>query len=637
MAHFELRWAQLDLARQMETTGFIEDLISLLADSGYNGLLLYLEDRIRTASYPFPAAGEAYSADEIRHIVQYAADRGVEIVPCVATLGHAERFLRHRELEHLAELQGGMKGRFGGTRKQTFCVTHPELYRFLGAYLREVAELFPSRWFHIGLDEFWDYALCPRCKKAMPTREDEGKMFVAHIMKIREIMAQCGKRVMMWSDMFEFYPEAFRMVPRDVVMVDWQYRHDVRGYHGHMLDRDREARLAVNAANGFETVVAPADRTLWNSQSYFEYADGEKGVLGGLLSSWEKNDTFMHRTLPIVVSAGLQMNGMTPDEAFDAMTVKLFGTGDELFRAALKAALNDVSFKHFAGVLESALCTRDYEGLDMAALTACTAMRTVLGSCRKSVASAQGKLCIEDMLDALREKELSLGAKFIVHEILDRGCTAERRRKFAAFRRDLAAYLDRMAERWALLRPGIAPNVFAERRSDLLASLAGLEERLASGAWIGLTATLPDCSGVETVAVAYRAGGQWTDAASGVYKQPDGGAIFCRFIPLKKDFSEPVEAVRLTASGLGGIGINHVEISAGGKRYVPQAVAEVSGLVRDPEYLLEDNTTFAWFGGQSTRRDYFDRAAAEREHAVTLTMREFSVDDIAMERYGKTE
>ena len=89
MANFELRWAQLDLARQMETVESIEDLIALLADSGYNGLLLYLEDRVRTASYPFPAAGEAYTVDEIRHIVRYAAGRGIEVVPCVSTLGHA--------------------------------------------------------------------------------------------------------------------------------------------------------------------------------------------------------------------------------------------------------------------------------------------------------------------------------------------------------------------------------------------------------------------------------------------------------------------------------------------------------------------------------------------------------------------
>ena len=130
MAKFDIRWAQLDVARQMETVEFIEKFIVLLADSGYNGLLLYLEDRIKTASYQLPADNEVYTADDIKRIVKFAAEHNVEVVPCVATLGHAERFLRHKELEHLAELQGDMIGRFGGTRKLSFCVTHPDFYDF---------------------------------------------------------------------------------------------------------------------------------------------------------------------------------------------------------------------------------------------------------------------------------------------------------------------------------------------------------------------------------------------------------------------------------------------------------------------------------------------------------------------------
>ena len=123
MAKFDIRWAQLDVARQMETVEFIEKFIVLLADSGYNGLFLYLEDRIKTASYQLPADNEVYTADDIKRIVKFAAEHNVEVIPCVATLGHAERFLRHKELEHLAELQGDMIGRFGGNRKLSFCVT----------------------------------------------------------------------------------------------------------------------------------------------------------------------------------------------------------------------------------------------------------------------------------------------------------------------------------------------------------------------------------------------------------------------------------------------------------------------------------------------------------------------------------
>ena len=149
----------------------------------------------------------------------------------------------------------------------------------------------------------------------------------------------------------------------------------------------------------------------------------------------------------------------------------------------------------------------------------------------------------------------------------------------------------------------------------------------------GITGIGETMGRVGAAAVEYEANGRWIEAAAGVWKQPEGEAIFCRFIPLARDFAETVGTVRITASGLGGIGIDHAEIRAGGKRHVPAAVSAVTGEVRDPEYLLENNTTFAWFGGQSTRRDYFDRAAAERKHSVTLAMRDSAVGGTAANRF----
>ena len=630
MAKFDIRWAQLDVARQMETVEFIEKFIVLLADSGYNGLLLYLEDRIKTASYQLPQDNEAYTVGEIRHLVEFAAAHGVEIVPCVATLGHAERFLRHKELQHLAELQDGMTGRFGGTRKVTFCVTHPEFYDFIGTYLREVAELFPSKWFHVGLDEFWDFNICERCKKAMPDLQSEQEMFIKHLLKIREIMSSCNKRIMLWSDMFEFYPDVFKQVPSDVVMVDWQYQSDVRCYQGHLLDVDIEDRLAVNAANNLQTIVAPADRTIWNSQSYFEYANGKPGVIGGLLTCWEKSDTFLYRTLPTFVAAGLQMNGMTPDEAYDAMCIKLFGTDDAVFKSALKIALNNGLLRHFDGVKEGAICTRDYfGGINMAAQSVCRGIRTILTNCKDKVKTDLGAISLDDLLDALWEKELSMDAKFIAQDIFDNGCTAERKERFAGFRKSYTAYFDHMIDRWKNYRSTITPNVFAEKKAPVLQQLEQLEARLESNAWIKLTGTLPDYFGVEKLQIEYKTGGQWVKAACGVYK-PASDSIFCRFIALEKDFASAVEEVRLTAFGLGGIGVNYIEIFANGKRYVPRTVVESYGKVSDQVNLLKNNTTFAWFGGQSTRYDYFDVNAANQQNSVTLEMQEFSADNIAM-------
>ncbi|MBR7144089.1 MAG: hypothetical protein IKD10_04025 [Lentisphaeria bacterium] len=323
------------------------------------------------------------------------------------------------------------------------------------------------------------------------------------------------------------------------------------------------------------------------------------------------------------------MNGMSPDEAFDAMTVKLFGTDDAVFRAALKIALNNGLLRHFDGVKEGAICTRDHYGMNMAGMNVCSGSITILKACKEKVTTDLGKICLDDLLDALWEKELSQQSKFIAQDIFDNGCTADRRQKFADFRKGYADYFDHMIDRWNTYRSTIKPNVFAERKAPVLESLAKLEERLACNAWVKITGTLPDYFGVESITVEYKANGEWVKLASGVYK-PAGNAIFCRFVALEKDIAEKIEEVRITGSGLGGVGINYVEIFANGKLYIPQAIIKVAGKVSDPWYLLNNNGTFAWFGGQSTRYDYFDRNAAEQKNSVILAMQEFSADNIAM-------
>ena len=207
----------MDLARQMESMESLEAFVETMADAGFNGILRYLEDRIRTASYPYPKDNECYTEEQMRHLVEFAAARGIEMVPCVATLGHAERFLRHKELLHLSELQGDMKGRFDGSMKNVFCPTHPDFYPFIEKYIEEVAAIFPSEYFHAGLDEFFNYCLCPRCKAAAPDYESQRKMFVDHVIKIHDILAKLGKRMAMWSDMFEIYREAIYEVPNDIL------------------------------------------------------------------------------------------------------------------------------------------------------------------------------------------------------------------------------------------------------------------------------------------------------------------------------------------------------------------------------------------------------------------------------------
>ena len=61
-----LKAVQMDLARQIEPLDRVLEFFDLAQRCGYNAVVLYLEDRIRTESYPYAAPGEFYTPEEIR-------------------------------------------------------------------------------------------------------------------------------------------------------------------------------------------------------------------------------------------------------------------------------------------------------------------------------------------------------------------------------------------------------------------------------------------------------------------------------------------------------------------------------------------------------------------------------------------
>ena len=621
MPALQLRLAQLDLARQMETPQFIRDFIDFAARCQYTGIMLYLEDRIRTKSYPYALPEESYSEAEIRALVAYGRQKGIELFPCVATLGHAERFLRHPELQPLAELQGDMKGRFGGTRKDAFCPTHPDFYDFIGQYIEEVAALFPSNYFHAGLDEFWDFNLCPRCQKAAPNLLAEEQLFLRHIKIIHDLLKKCGKRMLIWSDMFENYTHILQDVPSDVIMVDWQYQSDVRSYQGHLLDIGEEDRITVNRKYGFETIIAPADRSISNTRSYLEYLENRE-VLGCMITSWEKSDTFLYRTFPIFAYAGFMMSGKSDEEAFSSMMQELFGSQDALLTAAVKQAVTSGFWRHFNAFSEARLFTRDFFGLPYASMQTDQLLYTMLQQLLPDIDKESGHIVVQDMLYALQEKNLSHQLKKNFHDSLDRGLTDQRKNAIKEIFLEVDELLLQLQREWERKRPGIMPNVFAKAAPGLRENLAKQLRFLEGGAFLRLRCCTPDEFIVQPIAVFLCCKGAWHEVAKGNYKADDTEtALFERFIAIDPALKE-VEAIRFELSGLGGRGLCYAELHlADGTVLVPAAITAISGLVEHPEHMLENDVNWCWFGKQSTREAYLNEHLAAMKHSLTLTLK----------------
>ena len=158
-ATFETRAFLLDLARQTETVDFINAYVDKAADAGFNTMLVYLKGVMRTKTFSLVPPERSYSVEQMRGIVEHAKEKGVEVIPYLSLLGHGEPFFAYPELVPLCEERDGAS-RWPGFPKATFCLSKPETRAFLESYFAEIAEAFPGRNFHVGMDETWNMGFC---------------------------------------------------------------------------------------------------------------------------------------------------------------------------------------------------------------------------------------------------------------------------------------------------------------------------------------------------------------------------------------------------------------------------------------------------------------------------------------------
>ncbi|HEB91431.1 MAG TPA: hypothetical protein ENI85_17785, partial [Deltaproteobacteria bacterium] len=102
---FENRGIMLDVSRgKVPTHETLESLIELCSDLRVNVLMLYVEHTFAFRKHPEIGAGSSpLTAESVLALDAFAADRGVELIPCLQSLGHMERVLSIDRYAGLAE------------------------------------------------------------------------------------------------------------------------------------------------------------------------------------------------------------------------------------------------------------------------------------------------------------------------------------------------------------------------------------------------------------------------------------------------------------------------------------------------------------------------------------------------------
>lgn len=203
-----------DISRgQVSTLENFKKIIRFIARYKMNTYMPYLEDMLQFDAYPSIGRDRgALTKAEVKELIKYASDYYVDIVPIFQTLGHYENILTLEEYMKFAEFPGAA----------SLNVSLDETYTFLETMMKEVFEMFPSEYFHMGADESYDVGL--GFSKHLVKNSNLAMVHLEHYKKVYAIAKKHGKKVLMYGDIILNHPEILEGLPKDITIVDWHYR-----------------------------------------------------------------------------------------------------------------------------------------------------------------------------------------------------------------------------------------------------------------------------------------------------------------------------------------------------------------------------------------------------------------------------
>ena len=214
----------------------IKEMIDICAESGYSTLLLYIEDVYEIEDHPyFGYLRGRYTKAELKDINAYGVKKGIEVIPCIQTLGHIHAIFRWSTYSAYRDCN------------DILLIGEPKVYDLIDKMFATMSECFSTKSINVGMDE----AHMVGRGKYYDQHGDINKteLLVSHVKKVAEIAKKYGYTISMWSDMFyriaangEYYSpevevsdELKALIPDNVELIYWDYYHIKKEFYDSMI------------------------------------------------------------------------------------------------------------------------------------------------------------------------------------------------------------------------------------------------------------------------------------------------------------------------------------------------------------------------------------------------------------------
>ena len=243
---FEWRGFMLDSSRHFQSVEFIKRLIDALALCKINRLHWHFIDnqswRFKSVKYPQLAKFTrgisndegCYTVKQVKDIISYAAERFMVVYPELEMPGHSQVTLSIMPDLKCSNISGN-------TIAREYCLGLPAAEKFHKDMIKEVADIFPSPYIHIGGDEASDanWKFCPRCIAAMKKKKIESTaVFQKDFMeRMSDFVRSSGKTPVAWAEKLSLG------IPEGQLVQGW--------HEGESLEAAQKGFSTINSEHSF--------------------------------------------------------------------------------------------------------------------------------------------------------------------------------------------------------------------------------------------------------------------------------------------------------------------------------------------------------------------------------------------------
>jgi hypothetical protein len=233
-----------------QVDAYVKFIHDELAPRQVNVLIMRVDYNYQYESHPELRRDNALSKADIKKIVAACKAAKIQLIPQLNLLGHQSSKTNpgvlltvYPQFDETPWVQIPKTYKWpnsDGYYSKSYCPLNPDVHKVVFALVDELCDVCEADAFHAGLDEVFYIGedKCPRCGG-----KDHAELFAGEVKRIHDHLAEKGRKMWMWGDRLlnsktthlsiwrssanGTWP-AVDMIPKDIVICDWQYTQDTK-------------------------------------------------------------------------------------------------------------------------------------------------------------------------------------------------------------------------------------------------------------------------------------------------------------------------------------------------------------------------------------------------------------------------